>query len=72
MVLGIIRAVLVLIFAMTTWALNRSLEVISRAIIEDDLGEYEVFYSQGGVKRLERSFAAGAHSGQPGSGSHHP
>ena len=37
--------------------------MISRAIFEDDLGEYEVFYSQGGVKRLERSFAAGAHSG---------
>jgi len=61
MVLGIILAALVLMLAMTTWALNRSLDVVSRAIIEDDLGEYEVFYSRGGAPRLEKSFAAGLH-----------
>lgn len=64
MVLGIILAALVLMLAMTTWALDRSLDLVARAVIEDDLGEYEVLYERAGLKRLESAFAAGSHDDQ--------
>ena len=62
MILGILFAALVLMLGLTTWALNRSLDVVARAVVEDDLGEYEVLYERRGVKGLQRAFAAGSHN----------
>ena len=62
MILGILSAALVLMLGLTTWALNRSLDVVARTVVEDDLGEYEVLYERRGVKGLERAFAAGSHN----------
>lgn len=62
MILGMLFAALVLMLGLTTWALNRSLDVVARAVVEDDLGEYEVLYERRGVKGLQRAFAAGSHN----------
>lgn len=62
MILGILFSALVLMLGLTTWALNRSLGVVARAVVEDDLGEYEVLYERRGVKGIQRAFAAGSHN----------
>lgn len=61
MILGMLLSALVLMLVLTTWALNRSLDVVARAVVEDDLGEYEVLYERRGVKGIQRAFAAGSH-----------
>lgn len=61
MALGIVISTAVLMWMLTSMVLSRSLGTISRAVIEDDLGEYAVLYARRGVDGIRKLYEAGAH-----------
>jgi len=61
MLLGLVAATLASIVLMTSWSLQRSFDVIARAVILDDLGEYEVIYNREGIEGVRALFSAGSH-----------
>lgn len=61
MMLGLVAATLASMLLFTGWALTRSFDAIGRAVILDDLGEYEVLYEERGMEGVRQLFSAGAH-----------
>ena len=61
MVLSIVVLAVSMMCWLTSWLLSQSLGTISRAVIEDDLGEYSVLYEKGGVEMIRSLYAAGSH-----------
>lgn len=61
MMLGLVAATLAAMLLLSGWALTRSFDAIGRAVILDDLGEYEVLYEEQGIDGVRRLFSAGAH-----------
>ena len=61
MILGIMAVTLASTLVLTGWALRNSFDAIGRAVILDDLGEYEVLYASGGVTGIKALFTAGEH-----------
>lgn len=61
MLVGLIAAALCLIWVLTSTVLTRALEQAGRAVVLDDLGEYEALYQRVGVEGVTHLFAAGKH-----------
>lgn len=61
MAFGIVVSTVLLMWVLSSWVLSRSLGSISRAVIEDDLGEYAVLYNKKGTEAIRRLYEAGAH-----------
>lgn len=61
MVAGLVFTTMALVWVLTSFVLNRAFEQAGRAIVLDDLGEYEVLYLRVGAEGMKKLFSAGKH-----------
>jgi len=62
MMLGVVAFVMLLVWIVTTWALNHYFNEVGKAIIADDLHEYGVVYDRFGAEGMTLLFQAAGHS----------
>jgi hypothetical protein len=61
MLVGLVALSMVLIWGLTSLVLTRAFREAGRAVVLDDLGEYEALYERVGVEGVRNLFTAGKH-----------
>ncbi|MBL9116588.1 MAG: hypothetical protein JNJ83_16395 [Verrucomicrobiaceae bacterium] len=61
MLLAVMATALLLMWALSSWALTRSFDSVGRAVVLDDIDEYSVLYERDGLDAVKALFVAGEH-----------